>query len=148
MKARVARIITCSCPRPAQGANCGRLRANMCGIAGYVSDTALAPEVLAAMTRSLAHRGPDADGFYSQGPAHLGHRRLSVIDIAGSPQPMLSPDGRVALIFNGEIYNFRQLRDELARSGWTFRTAGDTETVIAGWHAWGERVVDKLRGMF
>ncbi len=101
----------------------------MCGIAGYVSDTALAPEVLAAMTRSLAHRGPDADGFWTSGRAHLGHRRLSVIDIAGSPQPMIEPDGRVAVVFNGEIYNFRELRDELARGGWTFRTAGDTETL-------------------
>ena len=110
----------------------------MCGIAGYVSDTMLAPEVLAAMTRSLAHRGPDADGFFTSGRAHLGHRRLSVIDIAGSPQPMTSPDGQVAVVFNGEIYNFRQLRDELARGGWIFRTAGDTETLVAGWHAWGE----------
>ena len=71
----------------------------MCGIAGYVSDKAFAPEVLAAMTRSLAHRGPDADGFLSRGPAHLGHRRLSVIDIEGSPQPMTSPGGEVAGCF-------------------------------------------------
>ena len=120
----------------------------MCGIAGYVSDTAHPPEVLAAMTRSLAHRGPDADGFLTSGPAHLGHRRLSVIDIAGSPQPMTSPDGSVAVVFNGEIYNFRQLRDELARGGWVFRSAGDTETIVAGWHAWGEDVVSHLRGMF
>jgi asparagine synthase (glutamine-hydrolysing) len=120
----------------------------MCGIAGYVSDTALAPEVLAAMTRSLAHRGPDADGFLSSGRAHLGHRRLSVIDIAGSLQPMASPDGRVAVVFNGEIYNFRQLREELARGGWKFRTAGDTETLLAGWAAWGEDMVTHLRGMF
>ncbi|MEO8507519.1 MAG: asparagine synthase (glutamine-hydrolyzing) [Betaproteobacteria bacterium] len=120
----------------------------MCGIAGYVSDTALAPAVLAAMTRSLAHRGPDADGYFESGRAHLGHRRLSVIDVAGSPQPMLGPDGRVALVFNGEIYNFRQLRDELARGGWTFRTAGDTETILAGWAKWGEDVVTHLRGMF
>jgi asparagine synthase (glutamine-hydrolysing) len=120
----------------------------MCGIAGYVSDTALAPAVLAAMTRSLAHRGPDADGFFESGRAHLGHRRLSVIDVTGSPQPMLSPDGKVALVFNGEIYNFRQLRDELARGGWTFRTAGDTETILAGWAKWGEDVVTHLRGMF
>ena len=89
----------------------------MCGIAGYVSDASLAPEVLAAMTRALAHRGPDADGFFSSGRAHLGHRRLSVIDIEGSPQPMTSADGRVAVVFNGEIYNFRELRDELARGG-------------------------------
>ena len=120
----------------------------MCGIAGYISDTALAPEVLALMTRSLAHRGPDADGFYTEGRARLGHRRLSVIDIAGSPQPMTSPDGRVAVIFNGEIYNFRQLRDELARGGWNFRSAGDTETLLAGWAKWGEDVVTHLRGMF
>jgi asparagine synthase (glutamine-hydrolysing) len=120
----------------------------MCGIAGYVSDTALAPEVLAAMTRSLAHRGPDADGFWTSGRAHLGHRRLSVIDIAGSPQPMIAPDGRVAVVFNGEIYNFRELRDELARGGWTFRTAGDTETILAGWARWGEDLVTHLRGMF
>ncbi len=120
----------------------------MCGIAGYVSERAFAPEVLAAMTRSLAHRGPDADGFLSCGPAHLGHRRLSVIDIEGSPQPMTSADGRIAVVFNGEIYNFAALREELARSGWTFRSAGDTETILAGWHAWGEQVVTRLRGMF
>ncbi len=120
----------------------------MCGIAGFVSDTVFAPEVLAAMTRSLAHRGPDADGFLSSGPAHLGHRRLSVIDIEGSRQPMTSPDGQVALVFNGEIYNFAALREELARGGWVFRSAGDTETILAGWQAWGEGVVTRLRGMF
>ena len=120
----------------------------MCGIAGYVSDTMLAPEVLAAMTRSLAHRGPDADGFFTSGRAHLGHRRLSVIDIVGSPQPMASPDGRVAVVYNGEIYNFRELREELARGGWNFRSAGDTETLVAGWYAWGEDLVTHLRGMF
>jgi asparagine synthase (glutamine-hydrolysing) len=120
----------------------------MCGIAGYISDNALAPEVLATMTRSLAHRGPDADGFFTSGRAHLGHRRLSVIDIEGSPQPMQSPDGRIAVIFNGEIYNYQELRSELARGGWQFRSAGDTETLVAGWHAWGEGIVSHLRGMF
>ena len=120
----------------------------MCGIAGYVSEIPQGPEVLASMTRALAHRGPDADGFHSSGPAHLGHRRLSVIDIEGSPQPMKSADDAVALVFNGEIYNFRELREELAARGYVFRTAGDTETVIAGWLAWGEDVVAHLRGMF
>lgn len=120
----------------------------MCGIAGYVSDTVFAPEVLAAMTRSLAHRGPDADGFFDAGPAHLGHRRLSVIDIAGSAQPMTSSDGQLTVVFNGEIYNFAALREELARGGWVFRSNGDTETILAGWHAWGEDVVTQLRGMF
>lgn len=120
----------------------------MCGIAGYVSDQAFAPEVLAAMTRVLAHRGPDAEGFLTSGPAHFGHRRLSVIDLEGGAQPMTSPDGQIAVVFNGEIYNFAALRDELARGGWVFRTAGDTETILAGWQAWGEDVVSHLRGMF
>jgi asparagine synthase (glutamine-hydrolysing) len=120
----------------------------MCGIAGYISDNEFAPQVLAAMTRSLAHRGPDADGFYSAGRAHLGHRRLSVIDIAGSPQPMRSADERLAVVFNGEIYNFRELRHKLERGGWSFRSAGDTEVILAGWQRWGARVVEHLRGMF
>jgi asparagine synthase (glutamine-hydrolysing) len=120
----------------------------MCGIAGYVSSTAFAPDVLARMTRSLAHRGPDGEGFWSAGPAHLGHRRLSVIDIEGSPQPMVTADGNIGVVFNGEIYNFRALRTELAAGGYVFRTAGDTEVLLAGWLAWGERMVEHLRGMF
>ncbi len=118
----------------------------MCGIAGYVSDNIHPPAVLAAMTRALAHRGPDADGFHRSGRVNLGHRRLSVIDIAGSPQPMAG--GGCVVVFNGEVYNFRELREELARQGWTFRTAGDTEVLLAGWHRWGEGLVDRLRGMF
>ncbi|MGH8801792.1 MAG: asparagine synthase (glutamine-hydrolyzing) [Casimicrobiaceae bacterium] len=120
----------------------------MCGIAGYVSDTAFEADTLALMTGRLAHRGPDASGLVSRGRAHLGHRRLSVIDIAGSAQPMSSADGAVSVVFNGEIYNFQTLRAELARGGWIFRTAGDTEVLLAGWHAWGARMVDRLRGMF
>ncbi|MCC6870221.1 MAG: asparagine synthase (glutamine-hydrolyzing) [Burkholderiales bacterium] len=120
----------------------------MCGIAGYVSDQIFAPEVLVAMTRLLAHRGPDADGFLTSGPAHFGHRRLSVIDLEGGAQPMTGADGQVAVVFNGEIYNFAALRDELSRGGWEFRSAGDTEAIIAGWCAWGEEVVAHLRGMF
>ncbi len=120
----------------------------MCGIAGYVSSTDFAPGTLAAMTRSLAHRGPDGEGFWSAGPAHLGHRRLSVIDIEGSPQPMVTADGRVAVVFNGEIYNFMELRAELTGGGYVFRTTGDTEVLLAGWLAWGERMVEHLRGMF
>src|SRR6185503_11825679 len=120
----------------------------MCGIAGYVSDAAVAPDTLAAMTQRLAHRGPDAHGLFSRGPAHLGHRRLCVIDIAGSAQPMQSADGTVTVVFNGELYNFRALRAELAQQGWRFETAGDTEVLLAGWHAWGPRIVERLRGMF
>jgi len=120
----------------------------MCGIAGYVSATPFAPDTLEAMTRAIAHRGPDADGHWCQGPAHLGHRRLAVIDIAGSAQPMVTADGGVAVVYNGEIYNFIELRAELARHGYAFRTAGDTEVLLAGWRAWGPRMVEHLRGMF
>ncbi len=120
----------------------------MCGIAGVITDAPLASRTIEAMTRAIAHRGPDAEGFHERAPVHFGHRRLSVIDIAGSPQPMQSADGAVAVIYNGEIYNFRELRDELARGGYRFRSAGDTEVLIAGWYAWGERVVERLRGMF
>ena len=120
----------------------------MCGIAGYVSATQFAPDILEAMTRTIVHRGPDADGVWSQGPAHLGHRRLSVIDIAGSPQPMVTTDGNVAVVYNGEIYNFIELRAQLAQGGYVFRTAGDTEVLLAGWRAWGPRMVEHLRGLF
>lgn len=132
-------------------ARAGKRNANdptMCGIAGYVSSTKFAPEILASMTRSLVHRGPDADGIWSDGPAHLGHRRLSIIDIEGSPQPMVTADGNVAVVFNGEIYNFVELRAQLADGGYVFRTAGDTEVLLAAWLAWGERMVEHLRGMF
>ena len=119
----------------------------MCGIAGYLSSVAAPDGVLRAMTDALSHRGPDAHGFFESGPVHLGHRRLSVIDIAGSPQPMTSPDGALTVVFNGEIYNFRGLREEL-RARWRFRSDGDTEVLLAGWHVWGEALLQRLRGMF
>ncbi len=120
----------------------------MCGIAGYVSSSSFDDDVLVAMTRALVHRGPDAEGYVRSGPAHLGHRRLSVIDIAGSPQPMTSEDGALCVVYNGEIFNFAELRAELAATGWRFRSAGDTEVLLAAWHAFGEAMVTRLHGMF
>jgi asparagine synthase (glutamine-hydrolysing) len=120
----------------------------MCGITGYLSDDPRARAALPAMTAALAHRGPDADGFHFDGPVGLGHRRLSVIDIAGSRQPLVSADGGVAVVFNGEIYNFRALRRELAASGHVFRTNGDGEVLVHGWKTWGPRMLDRLAGMF
>lgn len=117
----------------------------MCGIAGLYCQNggpALRDEVL-AMRQALAHRGPDDEGAYFDGPVGLGHRRLSVIDLASGKQPMASPDGAVVVIFNGEIYNFRELRTELERTGWVFRTQSDTEVLIAGYSRWG--IVDLCR---
>lgn len=123
----------------------------MCGIAGYFDpkgERPIAPAVLAAMTTALAHRGPDGDGYHRAAGLGLGHRRLSIIDIAGSPQPMHAMDGKISLIFNGEIYNFADIRAELEGLGYQFRTHGDTETILMGWIEWGEDVVQRLRGMF
>ena len=120
----------------------------MCGIAGYLSTHPKARAALPAMTASLAHRGPDADGFHYDGPVGFGHRRLSVIDLAGSRQPLVSADGNAALVFNGEIYNFRALRAELRALGHRFATQGDGEVILIGWRQWGAQILDRLAGMF
>jgi asparagine synthase (glutamine-hydrolysing) len=102
----------------------------MCGLAGYVEAPRVADEVLARMTRRLAHRGPDDERFYRDAPVAFGFRRLSIIDLAGSPQPMSTPEGDLTVVFNGEIYNFAALRASLAARGHAFRTHGDTEVLL------------------
>ena len=123
----------------------------MCGIAGYFDQRehrAIPEPVLRAMTDVIAHRGPDGSGYYRQPGIGLGHRRLSIIDIAGGVQPMPSEDGKVQLIFNGEIYNFRAVRQQLQALGHSFRRDSDTEVIVEAWRAWGEACVEHLRGMF
>jgi asparagine synthase (glutamine-hydrolysing) len=120
----------------------------MCGIAGYMSSAPTATDVLERMTRSLAHRGPDAEGFFREGPAALGHRRLSVIDLEGSPQPMSTADGDLTIVYNGEIYNYRELRSELQSRGHVFRTRGDTEVLLHAYREFGTGMLERLRGMF
>jgi asparagine synthase (glutamine-hydrolysing) len=101
------------------------------------------------MTHRMISRGPDAEGFWSDDSVVLGHRRLAILDLdARSNQPMLAPDGRYCLVFNGEIYNFRQLRSDLEAQGETFRTISDTEVLIALYARYGEQLLPKLRGMF
>ena len=100
------------------------------------------------MCAAMTHRGPDDDGIESRGPATPGMRRLAIFDPANGHQPMVSPDGHLTLIFNGAIYNFRALRDELAASGWAFRTNCDTEVLLAAYARWGEQCLGRLRGMF
>jgi asparagine synthase (glutamine-hydrolysing) len=111
----------------------------MCGITGLIDfGRAADARIVAAMRDAIAHRGPDDSGLHVDGPIGLGHRRLSIIDLsAAARQPMHSPDGRWTIVYNGEIYNFRELKAELEREGWTFRTRSDTEVLIAGAALWG-----------
>ena len=123
----------------------------MCGIAGiFHAETPkpVDPSRVERMCDALVHRGPDGAGVWTDHGVGLGHRRLSIIDIAGSPQPMHSADGRAVIVFNGEIYNFRELRRELEQAGFTFRTAGDTEVILAAWQRWGVDCLKRLDGMF
>jgi asparagine synthase (glutamine-hydrolysing) len=124
----------------------------MCGIAGVVghSNSASAAEAVAAMQRSLAHRGPNDEGTHGWEGAVLGHRRLSIFDLSSAGhQPMISADGAVGLVFNGAIYNFPALRDELRREGFRFVSDTDTEVLLHGYAAWGiDLLVSRLIGMF
>ena len=123
----------------------------MCGIAGLLSLNDSDDQRRAAVARmcdALQHRGPDDRGEISRGPATLGMQRLAIIDPAGGHQPMSSADGRHHLIFNGCIYNYRELRAELAAAGYPFRSHGDTEVLLAAFAHWGEDCLRRLRGMF
>lgn len=127
----------------------------MCGIAGLVDSAgegndSAARERVRRMTEALAHRGPDGEGLHAWSNAVLGHRRLAIIDLSDAgKQPMLSADGSLGVVFNGAIYNFRDLRNDLESAGYQFRSRTDTEVLIHGYHAWGIRkLVDRLRGMF
>ncbi|HEX9946612.1 MAG TPA: asparagine synthetase B, partial [Allosphingosinicella sp.] len=123
----------------------------MCGIAGlfYVSNPKpVDPKRVRAMADSLAHRGPDGSGVWTAPGVGLGHRRLSIIDLATGDQPMLSADGRLALSYNGEIYNFREVRAELEPLGHRFRTESDTEVILAAWRQWGPDCLTRFNGMF
>lgn len=100
------------------------------------------------MNNTLAHRGPDDEGYYVNGSIGLGHRRLSIIDLDSGKQPMGNEDGSVQVVFNGEIYNFLELKAQLESNGHVFRTKSDTESIIHGYEEWGEDFVHKLRGMF
>lgn len=123
----------------------------MCGICGQFNYERLAPvsrREIARMAGSIAHRGPDDEGYYVNGPVGLGYRRLSIIDLEGGHQPMSDAEETVRVVFNGEIYNFLELRRELEAFGHVFRTRCDTEVVVLGYKQWGDGVFDRLNGMF
>ena len=124
----------------------------MCGIAGFVAPRGEAgKDVLERMTRSLAHRGPDAEGYFldSERGVHLGHRRLSIVDLSGGAQPMATTDQALVIVFNGEIYNHSELKAELQSKGCRFQTHhSDTEVLLEGYREWGEGILERLNGMF
>ncbi|QGX40072.1 XrtA/PEP-CTERM system amidotransferase [Permianibacter aggregans] len=123
----------------------------MCGISGIFTLHNKKPideSLLKKITDIIAHRGPDESGLFRADGVGLGHRRLSIIDLASGQQPMLSEDKKIALVFNGEIYNFVALRDELANLGHRFLTHSDTEVLLHAWIEWQEKCVERLRGMF
>lgn len=122
----------------------------MCGICGVMSldDTRPDIAVVRRMADSIVHRGPDGDGFYSDSAIALGHRRLSIIDLATGDQPIFNEDQSIAIVFNGEIYNYRELRKELIKKGHRFRTTGDTEVIVHLYEEQGIDCVRDLNGMF
>jgi asparagine synthase (glutamine-hydrolysing) len=123
----------------------------MCGLAGLFDIKGLTPydpALLARMTDVIAHRGPDGSGLHAEPGLGLGHRRLAIIDLAGGAQPMHTPDRLLTIVFNGEIYNFQELRAELEASGARFTTRSDTEVLLHGWRRWGEQLLPRLNGMF
>ena len=123
----------------------------MCGIVG-IFETRSRREgeeaILLKMNDSQLHRGPDEGGLHREPGLGLGHRRLSIIDLSSGQQPLFNEDGSVVVVFNGEIYNFQGLASELASHGHRFRTHSDTEVIVHAWEQWGERCVDRFRGMF
>ena len=123
----------------------------MCGISGYLdlSGAPADPHIAEAMAAAIAHRGPDGQGVYADGPLALGHRRLAILDLTDAGrQPMATTDGRFVIVYNGEVYNFRELRRELEALGHVFRSRTDTEVVLAAWAEWGPVALDRFNGMF
>lgn len=121
----------------------------MCGICGFIEkDNPPKKEILEAMMAALIHRGPDQGRSFLSGSAALGFRRLAIIDPDGSVQPMVNETGDKVLVFNGEIYNYQELRLELLSAGHRFSSQGDSEVLLHGYEEWGEKLPERLRGMF
>ncbi len=123
----------------------------MCGITG-IFDTkgkrAIDRDLLSRMNDSQFHRGPDQGGLHIEQGVGLAHRRLSIIDVSSGKQPLYNEDNTVVVVYNGEIYNFQELAEQLQAAGHTFRTRSDTEVIVHAWEQWGAACVERFRGMF
>src|SRR5215813_4952055 len=126
----------------------GKYMCGICGIVNFNVTEPVDPLLIERMTNAQAHRGPDDSGYFIEGNAGLGHRRLSIIDLSGGKQPIFNEDRSAAIVFNGEIYNYRELTKELKSRGHQFTTNSDTETILHAYEEHGDRCVDKFRGMF
>ena len=120
----------------------------MCGIAGYFFPSSSGGENLEKTLGRLSHRGPDDSGTYIEGPVAMGQTRLSIIDLSGGHQPLFSEDRTLALVANGEIYNFIELREDLENKGYRFRTRSDSEVIIHCYAHYGDGFIRHLKGMF
>ena len=120
----------------------------MCGICGFTGHIDKSDKIIKKMADVITHRGPDSEGFYCDKNISMGFRRLSIIDLSGGDQPIYNDDKTKVLTFNGEIYNYKELRSELISLGHKFSTNTDSEVILQGYEAWGEKVLDRLRGMF
>src|SRR3989344_7497781 len=119
----------------------------MCGITGILDKNLAKKELIERMTRCIAHRGPDDEGYFVDSKIALGMRRLSIIDLEKGSQPITSPDGRYMIFYNGEVYNYREVKEELKE--YKFKTESDTEVILAGFIKWGaNEMLSRLRGMF
>ena len=120
----------------------------MCGFVGYVNKEKDKTKIIKEMSDLIAHRGPDSDGYYTDENIALGFRRLSIIDLNNGTQPIYNNDKSKVIIFNGEIYNYKELREELINKGYNFKTNTDTEVILHGYEEYKENILNKLRGMF
>lgn len=120
----------------------------MCGIAGIVTKRENKKEIIEAMSKRIEHRGPDGEGYFFDGDVALAHRRLSIIDLSTGNQPMFNEDDTIVTVFNGEIYNYGELRDELVKAGHKFKSKSDTEVLLHGFEEWYTDLPKHLRGMF
>ena len=120
----------------------------MCGFVGYVNQTDIPEDTIVHMANRIKHRGPDDYGYFTDENVAMGFRRLSIIDLDHGRQPMINPQQTKVLTFNGEIYNYKEIREELIKLGYEFKTDVDSEVLLHGYDAWGAKLLDKLRGMY